>query len=85
MYAKILITSGSIRGSVSSDGLVDSSYLMVFVGMWVITCKSGKGPKYRVKFLYQFVYGMVSIVMVFWQHFAASLAHWMVVWNSVSL
>jgi hypothetical protein len=43
MYAEILIASGSIRGSVSYDGFVDSSYLVVFVVMWVIHANMESG------------------------------------------
>ena len=43
MYVEILIASGSIRGSVSSDDLVDSLYLVVFVVMWVIHANMESG------------------------------------------
>ena len=77
--------NGSIHDSLVSCGLVGSSYLVVFVGIWVITCVSGKGPKCGVKFWYQFGSGMISLVVVYGSCFAASLAQCIVFWASVSL
>ena len=77
----------------SCGDLLDSLYLVVSNGMCVVTCLFGKGPIYGVKFWYQFMYGMVSIMIVFEsclvailaKCMVAILAQCMVVWASVSL
>lgn len=68
------MASGSIRGLFSSGGIVGSAYVMVSAVKWAITCVSGNGPVCGEKLLYQFISGMVIIVMLFGSFLAASLA-----------
>ena len=41
-----------MRGLFNSSGMVDSSYVSVSVGIYMITWVSGKGPIRGVKFWY---------------------------------
>ena len=81
----ICIASGSICGLFGSDGIVGSTYLIVTAAKWAITCVSGKGPIYGVRFWYQFFSGTVSIAVVLWSFLAASLAQCIACWTISSL
>ena len=45
---RMCTVDGSTQGLFSSNGIVGSSYVIVFVSMCAITCMSGKGPMYGV-------------------------------------
>ena len=63
-------------------------WFLVFSGVcwYVSNCMCVcEGPKCGVKFSYQFIFGMINIVVVCGSCLAASLVEWMVVWASVSL
>ena len=76
---------GSVLGLFSSGGIVGSSYVMVSAAKWAIMCVSGKGPVCGVKFWYQLLSGIMSMVTVFGSFLANSLAQCKACCASVSL
>jgi len=58
----------------SSGGIVGSSYVIVSAAKWAMTCVSGNGPMYGLKFLYQSTSGDMSIVTEYGSFLAAMRA-----------
>ena len=82
---RICMVEGSMHGLFNFGGMVGSSYISVFVSMYMITWISGKGPIRGIKFWYQLLSKIVSMVMVWGSFFAASLAQCIAFWASVLL
>ena len=82
----ILMSRLYVRGSIcSSGGIVGSSYVMVSTLKCVMTCESGKGFLWGLRFCYQFGSVVISIVIVSRLFWAASLAKWRVCSVSFSI
>ena len=68
------IASGSFRVLLGTNGIVGSSYVMVFAAKCIMACVSGKGPLYGDRLWYQLVSGIAKMVTVSGSCFDASLA-----------
>ena len=82
---RIYMVEGSMCGLFSSSSMVGSLYISMYAGMCMITWISEKRPMKGVKFWYQLLSGMVSMVMVWGSFLAASVVQCIVFWASVSL
>jgi hypothetical protein len=76
----------SIRGSIrSSDGIVGSSYVIIYALKCVMMCESRKRPSWGWMLWYQLGSVVMIIVVVSGLSFAASLAQCMACWMSFSV
>ena len=64
MYAEDAYGKWFSHWCVCSMRGIGSLYIMVSAEKWVVTCVSGNGPLYGVRFWYQLLSGMISKVIV---------------------
>ena len=82
---RICMVEGSICGLFSSGDMVGSSYISMSASICMIIWIFEKGPMKGVKFWYQLLSGIVSMVMVWGSFFATNLAQYIAIWALTSL